>query len=47
MKYWCACLGLEGILENKAFAAYILQDMPTICITRNMLPMGKAIPSVH
>lgn len=27
MKYRCACLGLEGILENRAFAEYILKDI--------------------
>ena len=27
MKYRCACLGLEGILENEAFAEFILQDI--------------------
>ena len=27
MKYRCACLGLEGILENLAFAEYILKDI--------------------
>ena len=27
MKYRCACLGLEGILENQAFAEYILKDI--------------------
>lgn len=27
MKYRCACLGLEGILENQALAEYILKDI--------------------